>query len=378
MIKYIEVSNFRSLGPDTRIDLENITFFVGQNGAGKSNIIDLFRFISDAMKIGLEGAITKRNGIKSLRRWSNGRPFNISIKIHIQDTEGYAATYQFSVGGHNRYEYSVMHEMAYIKINEEDSVHYEISQQKWISGPAGLQPVVSPMSLALPLISGDKRFVKLESMLKNTAIYNINPNNLRIPQQYDPQKPMTEHGGNWASILKDLKEDVWKDDLIIALQKLTGDIDDIKIEQLTSFLIARFRHGESGESKKPKWFDATQESDGTLRMAGMISSLLQQPHLPLIGIEEPEQTIHPGAIPIIYDYLLQAAAHSQVLVTTHSPELLDVVSDMQQIRVVSKVGDCTKIYNMADDQKQAVKDGLFTIGELHRTEGLRTDQLKLF
>lgn len=378
MIRSIEVSNFRSLGPDTRIDLENLTIFVGQNGAGKSNIIDLFKFLSDAMKIGLEGAITKRNGIKSLRRWSNGRPFNINIKISIVEDSGYKATYSFSIGGHTKHEYSVAHESASIYDPDFGNVSYDVIQQKWQKNIPGINPTLSPLSLALPLIAGDKRFSKLESVLRNMNIYNIFPDTLRLPQKYDPQKPMDEHGSNWTSILKDQEAGTWKDELIVALNKLTGDIDDIKIDQLTSFLLARFRHGEAGESKKPKWFDATQESDGTLRMAGIITALLQQPHLPIIGIEEPELTIHPGAIEIIYDYLVEASYRSQVIVTTHSPELLDQIKDAQQIRVVTKDSECTKITHIADDQKAAVRKGLLSLGEIHRTEGLRSKQLTIF
>lgn len=378
MIQTIEASNYRSLGPDTRIDLGRLTVFVGQNGAGKSNIIDLFKFISDAMKIGLEGAITKRNGIKYLRRWSNGRPYNIMIKLTIAEPDGYKAVYSFHIGGHTKHEYSVAHEKADIIDPKHGNIAYEVANQRWITSPSGLNPVLSPMSLALPLISGDERFGKLESALRNASIYNIFPDTLRFPQKYDPQKPMNEHGNNWTSVLKDMDSKAWKDDLVLALNKLTGDIDDIEVVQLTSFLLARFRHGTSGESKKAKWFDASQESDGTLRMAGIIAALLQQPHLPLIGIEEPELTIHPGAIPIIYDYLLQASQRSQVIVTTHSPELLDSIKDVQQIRVVSKTSECTTVSQIADDQKEAVKEGLLSIGELHRSEGLRTQQMSMF
>lgn len=201
---------------------------------------------------------------------------------------------------------------------------------------------------------------------------------LRTPQKYDPQQPLTEHGSNWTSILKEQDATTWKDDLVKALEKLTGDIDDIEIKPIASYLLARFRHGTGGDSQKAKWFDATQESDGTLRTAGIITALLQKPHLPLIGIEEPELTIHPGAIPVIYDYLQQAKEWSQVVVTTHSPELLDHISDPSQIRVVSKRGDATIVENVSEDQRAVVREGLMSLGELHRTEGLVGSQQLAF
>ncbi len=360
------------------MDLGNLTILVGKNGAGKSNIIDLFRFLSDIMKIGLEGAIGNRNGIKNLRRWSNGKPFNISINVAIAEENGFSATYGFKIGGHKKYEFVVLEESAHIIDPEKGDVDYLIIDQKWILAPERINPAITPITLALPLISGDERFGKLELALRNSSIYNIFPDTLKVPQSYDAQKPMDGHGRNWLSILKDQDSKVGRDDLVIALKKLTGDIDDVDIVQLSSFLLGRFRHGNGGTSQKAKWFDASQESDGTLRMAGMITALLQSPALPLIGIEEPELTIHPGAIPIIYEYLLQAARQSQVIVTTHSPELLDEIEDIEQIRLITKRGEFTTIDTIAEDQREAVKLGLFSLGEIQRTEGLRPKQLSIF
>lgn len=370
MITSITASNYKSLGPNTHIDLGRLTVLVGQNGAGKSNIIDLFRFVSDAMKMGLEGAITTRHGIKAIRRWSNGRPFNVSIKVEIREADGYTATYEFTLGGHKKHEYGVAVEQAIIFDPIHGQQRFLVMNQRWLWQPEGINPTLSPTTLALPLIAGDERFNRLEAALRNFSAYNIYPDTLRSPQKYDPVKPMNEHGTNWTSILKDQDEATWKDDLVIALNKLTGEIDEMEIQQLTGYLIARFRHGTGGESQKSKWFDASQESDGTLRIAGIISALLQ-PNVPLIIIEEPELTIHPGAIRMVYEYLEQASQRSQVLVSTHSPELLDEIREPEQIRVVVKDKDQTLVESIVEEQTAAVRKGLLSLGELHRSEGIK-------
>src|SRR5258706_1544502 len=98
------------------------------------------------------------------------------------------------------------------------------------------------------------------------------------------------------------------------LGQITGDIDDIRVSQAGGYLVAEFRHGvvktPKGNKERAKWFGAAQESDGTLRMAGIITALLQEPPLTLIGVEEPELTIHPRAIPVLYDYLCEASSKS--------------------------------------------------------------------
>ena len=377
MIKKLTVSNYKSLGPNTVIELDKITTFVGQNGSGKSNILDIFKFIADAMRIGLEGAITKRHGIKAVRKWSSGAPLNISFKLNIVGEKFYA-DYDFEITSDAKHDYKVKYEHA--SINYHNGAHhaYTIADQQWIVGIEGLKPNISPLNLILPLISGDERFKPLEAILRNISIYNIYPDNLRDPQKYDPVKPMEEHGYNWISILKDQDESTWKEELLKGLNKLTGEIDDIEIKQISGFLLTRFRHGERGEGKnvKSKWFESMQESDGTLRVAGIISALLQVPVLPLIGIEEPESTVHPGAIALIYDYIMQAAAYSQIIITTHSPELLDCIKNAEYIRVVSKQDTTSYVSKMKNDQIETVKSGLLSLGELHRLEGiLGTKQL---
>lgn len=132
-----------------------------------------------------------------------------------------------------------------------------------------------------------------------------------------------------------------------------------------------FRHGKGGN--RERWFDASQESDGTLRCAGILTALLQSPPLTLVGAEEPELTVHPGAIPVLYDFFRQAAQHSQVLLTTHSPELLDLL-EVDEVRVVERKEGITHVAPLAEEQREAVKSSLLTAGELMRAEGLRPEE----
>src|SRR5262249_32848323 len=153
--------------------------------------------------------------------------------------------------------------------------------------------------------------------------------------------------------------------------KLTGDLQDIRIGQAAGHLVAEFRH--RSPNKKTKWFSAAQESDGTLRVAGIITALLQDPPPPVLGVEEPELTVHPGAIPLLYDYLREATRRSQVLVTTHSPELLDLVAP-EDVRVVMRNDEgVTTVAPVRQEQRELVKKQLLTLGEVMRTEGLQQE-----
>jgi predicted ATPase len=329
MIERLIVSNYRSLGENVTLELGSFTALVGPNGSGKSTVVDALRFVSDCMHMGLSGAITDRSGIGAIRRWHEGgilpRIF-ISLQLRLN---GRPARYSFLLGSQKSDEYRVDEERASIWTGTE-YLDIRVERGKWITGPKGMKPSVDEASLALPLVGGDARFQPLVQALQRIAVYSIFPDTLRVPQKYNPVKPMDGHGSNWASILKDQPASSWKPELISALQKLTSDIEDIKVSQAASYLVVQFRHADE---RGPKWFDAAQESDGTLRVAGIVTALLQEPPVPLIGVEEPELTVHPGAIPLLYDYLKQASRRSQVLVTTHSPELLDQM-EAEEVRVV--------------------------------------------
>ena len=369
MIERLTVSNYRSLGRNVSVEFGPLTALVGPNGSGKSNLVDVLRFVSDCMHMGLSGAITNRNGIGAVRRWSGGRPFNMEIKLELGLDGDHQARYFFELEGDAAEEYKVKYESASIS-GPSNEVDFVCVGGAWVDGPEGLAPSLDGKSLALPIIGGDARFQPLAQALQRISIHSIFPDTLRVPQKYSPLKPMDIHGSNWASILKDQPRATWKPELISALQKLVGDIEDIKVSQAASYLVVQFRHAST--KGRQKWFDAGQESDGTLRVAGIVTALLQEPPVPLIGIEEPELTVHPGAIPLLYDFLKQASRRSQVLVTTHSPELLDQM-ETEEVRVVMRGPDGTAVSAMAEPQRTAVREGLLTLGEVLRTEGLQPD-----
>lgn len=377
LVTQLTISNFRSIGRDVTIKLAPLTVLVGQNGSGKSNVVDALRFLADCMNIGLGGAIGDRNGIESCRRWnrsSGGQPYNVSLRVDLELPEGYAS-YALVLHGSAIEEYWVKSEEAWIHHRGGELHELKVSEGVVHAAPAGLAPGVDKQTLALPLIGGDSRFRPLFSALKSFAVYSIYPNTLRRPQKYSATRPMLRHGENWASILQDQASGVWKAQLVAALGKLTGDIDDVRINRAGGHLIVQFRREiKKAKSSATRWFDAEQESDGTLRVAGIITALLQEPPIPLVGVEEPELTIHPGAIGLLYDYLLQASQRSQVIVTTHSPDLLDLIKDESAIRVVSRSSERgTSVATLKQSQRDAVRAGLMTLGEVLRTEGFQPE-----
>ena len=129
-------------------------------------------------------------------------------------------------------------------------------------------------------------------------------------------------------------------------------------------------HQRDGGTERGLWFDLSQESDGTIRLLAMLTALFQDPAPSLLGLEEPELAIHPGAMAALAETMQEAALRGQVLVATHSPDLINLLP-IESIRAVTAENGSTEVGRVADHQLKSVRDKLFLPGELHSMEGLQ-------
>jgi predicted ATPase len=118
---------------------------------------------------------------------------------------------------------------------------------------------------------------------------------------------------------------------------------------------------------QPWVFPAVSMSDGTLRALGLLLAIYQPAQPTVVGIEEPEATIHPAIAEVIMQVLLDASNERQVLITTHSPDILDQ-KELQdcQIRAVIWSKGRTVITNASAADRQAIHEHLYSAGELLR------------
>lgn len=94
----------------------------------------------------------------------------------------------------------------------------------------------------------------------------------------------------------------------------------------------------------------------------------------MIAFEEPEAAVHPGAAAVLAEALQEAGLRTQVLLTTHSPDLITRF-DVDALRAVDRnASGVTVIAPIVESQREAIRRRLFTAGELHRIEGLRPSQ----
>ena len=139
-----------------------------------------------------------------------------------------------------------------------------------------------------------------------------------------------------------------------------------------------FRQQVAG-SKDPWPFLAANMSDGTIRALGVLVALFQTGNgtgtpVPLVGIEEPEIALHPAAAGLLLDGLREASRSTQVIVTSHSPDLLDD-KRLEADSLLSVYAEEGSTHIAALDQagRTAVLNRLYTPGELLRMDQIRPD-----
>lgn len=112
-------------------------------------------------------------------------------------------------------------------------------------------------------------------------------------------------------------------------------------------------------------------SSGTLRMLALMTALLGEVDTSMVGIEEPENYIHPSALKAFAEYLRSASEKVQILVTTHSPLLLDCLPKPEEVAVVRRTAEGTEIAKEVDSKavQKALDESGFGLGEFYETKG---------
>ncbi|MDE0445318.1 MAG: AAA family ATPase [Spirochaetaceae bacterium] len=162
------------------------------------------------------------------------------------------------------------------------------------------------------------------------------------------------------------------------LAAITPGVTGVDARSMGTKLTLGFRQDVRG-AKHPWRFPASNMSDGTLRALGVLVALFQgngesMGHGHLVGIEEPESALHPADAAVLIDSLTDAAQMAQVVVTSHSADLLDndAIPDRSILAVLSEHAE-TRGGRLDEAGRTALRDQLFTAGELLRMDQLHPD-----
>jgi type I restriction enzyme M protein len=382
MWRRIEIWNYRSIEHAT-IDLPPFAVIVGPNGSGKSNFADALVFARDISN-DASAAIEQRGGITGIRR-RRPEPTDIVIDLRAsRSREGLDTDYVrhlFRIKSNSNGKFSFARELIEIVSKGSRATKFERRSSKssiTITAGSHMVKLRSGDSLnrmektaSAMVIAGQMKIFARTSALRNIRRYRLNPDEMRQPRLASDKIRLEENGANIAVAIRAVRESGRFDELLRAMAKIVPGLRDVTVRQVDPFLTLRFfQEQESGLLAE---FNATEMSEGALRALGIIVATLQMEPNELLIIEEPEVSIHVGAAALLFDVLKEASEAGAVLITTHSADLLDAAKD-EEILVCEYAHGATSIGPLATAQREVVREGLFSLAELMRSEPLRIER----
>jgi len=378
---HLRLSNWRNF---TSVDISLATrmFIVGPNASGKSNLLDVFRFLRDIAKPGggFQKSVMDRGGVKSLRCLAARRYSDISVEVEVSDASGP----EQRAGWRYRIQFT----------QDNQGRPFLKKEQVWKQGTQILQRPVhedekDPARLTqtyLEQVNVNQEFRDLARFFQTVQYLHLVPHIIRDPERFialpgDPfgsdflerlaSKPERTRKARLREISKVLK---------VVVPQLK-DLDLGRDQRGAPHLKALYEHWRPwGAYQDEKLF-----SDGTLRFLGLLWSLLEGQG-PLL-LEEPELSLHPGIVRRLARFVhrLQRAKRQQrqVLMSTHSYELVSdngIAADEVLMLQPAKEGEGTKATVGRDDAKiKALLEAGLTVADaaLPATEPYAT-QLDLF
>ena len=360
-------------------------FLVGKNGSGKSNLVDVFAFLSECMSLPLHTVFENRGGINAVRYRSGtkSRPGNFAVRVEFDfpNENSISGWYAFEIRASQDYTFSVLREQC--SVSSHAKYHWFLRQSEdFQTNVTGLQPALEGAALALPIIGGAQEFAPVVKGLGAMRVFSIQPAKLQELQEPDAGTNLKSDGSNLASVLQLLAREDRKtlDRLCEVLGTIVPNTTKVRTVKHGKRLSLEFTQEwkSDGKSKSVK-FEAFSMSDGTLRALGILSSFFQKSLPTLIAIEEPESTIHPEALGSILDVIRSFARNTQIVVTTQSPELLDAKwIRPEHLRIVTWKDGVTRVCPLGKASVKALQEHLMGAGEQLRSNGLRADEVDVF
>jgi len=371
-LRRIQIRNYKSIA-FCDVSLEPLTILVGRNASGKSNFLDALAFVRDLVRFDLGEAVSRHGGFDGLFcRTSNASSFSIAFafdRISVAEREFSEVQYDLVVERTQSNEAPKYKEVLEIRgLDSPERYEFENGQ---------------PTNFKDSGIHNDPRHLRA-ALLRKSAVrrmyfYNILPHQLRVPQRTGFEPLLDHDGRNLARIVNRTRAtDPWL--VQRASAYLEGMTENVKFEDvltLGSYEILQFRVFRKG-TENSLVFDAGAMSDGTLRGFAALMAVFQADPVAgapsLVAIEEPETSLYPAAIRYLVDAFDEATLRTQILLTTHSAEMLDNPTlKPENIRVVQMIDGKTVIGPVDLSYREILAKHLNTLGGLERENQLEPD-----
>jgi predicted ATPase len=341
-IESLKVRNFRALCEVEFKDLTPLTVLLGPNGSGKSTVFDVFAFLAECFELGLRRAWDKRGRARELK--SRGSEGPVTIEIKYREPGFPLITYHLAVDERAGAPIVVEEWLRWKRGSHGQPFRFLDYREGKGRAVSGEQPDREDQRVDTPLNSADllavnalgqfaehPRVAALRDFITGWYVSYLSADSARGQPEAGPQDRLSRSGDNLANVIQFLAEQ--------HPQRLLNIFEVLRqrVPRIESVLSETMPDGRLLLQIKDAPFShpvlARFASDGTLKMLAYLVMLNDPSPPPFIGIEEPENFLHPRLLPELAEECRAAIAQTQLLVTTHSPFFLNGLRP-EEVRVL--------------------------------------------
>ena len=381
-LTYLRIKNYRALRDVEFRDLTPLTVLIGPNGSGKSTVLDALDFLAEAVRGNLVGAWEKRNRFAGMRTRGSEGNIEFELEISIAETR---IRYKLELEEHDssgnprifvanetireasydgslcelssRYfgNSSELNSYPFLNVynfnQEEDSKSYCNPDFLFVGLASIRDTIAAGGALAVSVA------VIIKTVLSAYRYIHLTDDHLKGYSDAGPREKLSPNGDNLPNVLYYLhtKHPEVLAKITAQMRRWVPGLADI-VTEITSDerLLLRFK---DAPFEKP--LPAQYMSDGTMRLAALLTLLYEPDATGLLGIEEPENELHPRLLHQLAEELVKATEQRQLLIATHSPALLNAF-EPEQVWIMHRGADgYAQATRTADipNIKELVEDG---------------------
>jgi predicted ATPase len=328
----LRIRNFRVLR-DVELRPTPVTVIVGPNGSGKSTLLDVLAFIQDVTRSNLDDAWVRAGRMANVRSRGSAGPVEIDLTYSDEASAGRPVRYHLAVDEVDGAPRAVREHLQWYFAPDKPEDVLDFRNGRGVAHPDGIDAIrwnmqesLGPGSLAISIFGQQDSYSSVQRSLYSLRDWHVsrfNADRARETAAAGPQRRLASDGSNLANVLQYLAERSPEDlvEVTGALRRQVPQAAGLDAQVLPDDrLLLRLRDEPFEGSVLARFV-----SEGTVKLLAYLILLRTGSGPRLLGIEEPDNQLHSRLIQGLADELRVAAHERQVLVTTHSPYLVDAI-----------------------------------------------------
>lgn len=342
-IESLRVENYRAL---RKVELDNLTpmtVLLGPNGSGKSTIFDVFNFLSECFQFGLRHAWDRRGRRKELKTRGADGPIVFELKYREQPKSP-IITYHLSIDEGGKGPEVVEEWLQWRRAQKGQPFRFLEFRRGVGRAVSGELPDVEDQRKDTTLRAPDliavntlgqlaehPRVAALREFITGWYVSYLSIDQTRNQPEAGPQERLSKSGENLPNVIQYLKEQHPErlEEIFRVLRARIPRLERVEADPMPDGrLLLQIKDAPFEQPVLSKY-----ASDGTMKMLAYLTVLYDPEPPRFIGIEEPENFLHPRLLPELAEECRAAAERSQLLITSHSPFLLNAMR-AEEVRVL--------------------------------------------